>query len=138
MTEDYINGRVKWFDIKKGYGFIESCEEPSKEYFIHHARLNTDLKFSSLFDGEYVSFIVVNEQNKVMADDVKGISRGPLLCETRNEKRTYRENNQKNHDDGQEHGQDHGQDYGPDQEQDDGPDHEQDVSQDDEQDQGHE
>ena len=88
---DYINGIVKWFDTKKGFGFIKACDS-DVEYFIHHARLTTDLQFSTLFDGEYVSFCVVSENGKQMADDVKGISRGPLLCESRKIKKDYRLN----------------------------------------------
>lgn len=91
---DYINGRVKWFDNKKGYGFILSCED-SHEYFVHHARVTTDMQFSTLYDGEYVSFRLTKENDKVMADDVKGISRGPLLCETRQIKKEFRNNYKK-------------------------------------------
>lgn len=93
-TEGYINGRVKWFDIKKGYGFIQNCEGDD-EYFIHHAHLTTSLQFSTLYDGEYVSFKVIDEDGKKMADDVKGIGRGPLLCETREEKKVHRINYRK-------------------------------------------
>ena len=92
---DYINGRVKWFDIKKGYGFIQSCHDEKDEYFIHHVRISTDMQFSSLFDGEYVSFRVIEENGKTLADDVKGISRGPLLCESRRQKRDHRESYKK-------------------------------------------
>jgi CspA family cold shock protein len=95
---DYINGRVKWFDIKKGYGFIQRCDNDD-EYFIHHARLNTDLEFSTLYDGEYVSFKVTTENNKSMADDVKGVGRGPLLCESRRQKKEYRMNHKKQKED---------------------------------------
>ena len=95
---NYINGMVKWFDSKKGYGFIHS-HETNEEYFVHHARLNTDLDFSTLYDGEYVSFTVISENGKTMANDIKGVGRGPLLCETRKNKKDYRINHKKTYSD---------------------------------------
>lgn len=95
---DYLNGRVKWFDTKKGYGFLQLCDDESKEYFVHHARITTDLQFATLYDGEYVSFSLLTEGDKTMANDVRGISRGPLLCETRREKKNNRMNYRKSED----------------------------------------
>ena len=47
------NGVVKWFDEKKGYGFIE--QEGGPDVFVHHSGINGS-GFKSLNEGERVSF----------------------------------------------------------------------------------
>jgi CspA family cold shock protein len=46
-------GRVKWFDDKKGYGFIE--REGGKDLFVHHSAIEGH-GFKSLNEGDRVSF----------------------------------------------------------------------------------
>ncbi len=46
-------GRVKWFDPKKGYGFI--IADDGKELFVHHSGIEGQ-GFKSLEEGERVSF----------------------------------------------------------------------------------
>jgi CspA family cold shock protein len=48
-------GTVKWFDDKKGYGFIEQDEGP--DVFVHHSGINA-LGFKSLDEGANVEFDV--------------------------------------------------------------------------------
>jgi CspA family cold shock protein len=47
------NGVVKWFDEKKGYGFIE--QEGGPDVFVHHSGINGS-GFKTLNEGELVSF----------------------------------------------------------------------------------
>jgi CspA family cold shock protein len=47
------NGTVKWFDDRKGYGFIE--QEGGPDVFVHHTGIN-GTGFKSLREGERVSF----------------------------------------------------------------------------------
>ena len=47
------NGVVKWFNEKKGYGFIE--QEGGPDVFVHHSGINGS-GFKSLNEGEWVSF----------------------------------------------------------------------------------
>jgi CspA family cold shock protein len=47
------NGSVKWFDDRKGYGFIEQEEGP--DVFVHHSGISGD-GFKSLKEGDKVSF----------------------------------------------------------------------------------
>lgn len=46
------NGLVKWFDEKKGFGFVES---QGRDYFIHFKEINMQ-GFKSLKEGDKVSF----------------------------------------------------------------------------------
>jgi cold shock protein len=47
------NGTVKWFNEKKGFGFIEPEEGP--DVFVHHSGINAS-GFKTLNDGDSVSF----------------------------------------------------------------------------------
>ena len=53
------NGIVKWFDERKGYGFIE--QEGGPDVFVHHTGINAT-GFKSLNEGDKVTFDV--EQGK--------------------------------------------------------------------------
>ena len=49
-------GTVKWFDAKKGYGFIE--REEGDDVFVHFSAIQDD-GFKTLEDGEKVEFEIV-------------------------------------------------------------------------------
>ncbi|MEM5787071.1 MAG: cold-shock protein [Syntrophobacteraceae bacterium] len=46
-------GRVKWFNDSKGYGFIAG--DNGKEFFVHHSAIEGE-GFKSLAEGDRVSF----------------------------------------------------------------------------------
>jgi CspA family cold shock protein len=46
-------GRVKWFNDKKGFGFIEV--QGGKDVFVHHSSIE-GVGFKSLAEGDRVSF----------------------------------------------------------------------------------
>ena len=48
-----ISGTVKWFDSKKGYGFIES--EGEKDVFVHFSEIQAE-GYKILKDGQKVEF----------------------------------------------------------------------------------
>ncbi len=48
-----MKGKVKWFDKKKGYGFIEG--EDGRDYFVHFSDVEKD-GFRALEEGEEVEF----------------------------------------------------------------------------------
>ena len=60
-------GTVKWFNAKKGYGFI--CDEEGKEIFVHFSAIKMD-GFKELKDGEKVEFEVVDGDKGPQAANV--------------------------------------------------------------------
>lgn len=48
-----MNGKVKWFDSKKGYGFIVA--EDGKEIFVHYTGIVKE-GFKALSEGQLVTY----------------------------------------------------------------------------------
>lgn len=49
-------GKVKWFDGKKGYGFIEQ-DDGTGDIFVHYSSIQSE-GFKTLDEGQKVSFEV--------------------------------------------------------------------------------
>ena len=88
-----VKGQVKWFNSKKGFGFITYKEgEKENDIFVHHTCIkysNTD-SFRNLITGEYVEFEVSpcpGKDGQYQAESVTGINGGLLLSEVRNNNR---------------------------------------------------
>ena len=65
--EDYENGTVKWFNTKKGYGFI--TRENGEDLFVHFRNIKGRGR-RSLNDGEPVTFVVIEGDKGLQADQV--------------------------------------------------------------------
>jgi CspA family cold shock protein len=65
------NGTVKWFNDKKGYGFIQS--EDGQDIFVHHTGINGS-GFKSLKDGDRVTFDITQGQKGPAAVNVTTVS----------------------------------------------------------------
>lgn len=61
-------GHVKWFDTKKGYGFIIGPD--GKDVFVHYSCIDGD-GFRSLREGEHVEFDVVETAKGLAAEHVR-------------------------------------------------------------------
>ncbi|ACJ75069.1 hypothetical protein H17ap60334_00677 [Thermosipho africanus H17ap60334] len=63
-----MKGTVKWFDAKKGYGFI--TKEDGEDIFVHWSAIQTD-GFKTLKEGQEVEFDVQDGQKGPQAANVK-------------------------------------------------------------------
>ena len=51
-----MQGKVKWFNVEKGYGFIE--REDGDDVFVHYSAIQEE-GFKSLEEGQLVEFEIV-------------------------------------------------------------------------------
>ncbi|MCA1024935.1 MULTISPECIES: cold-shock protein [Cytobacillus] len=60
-------GKVKWFNAEKGFGFIETQE--GQDVFVHYSAIQTD-GFKTLDEGQSVTFEVEEGQRGPQASNV--------------------------------------------------------------------
>lgn len=58
--EKRVNGTVKWFSARKGYGFI--TDEEGGDYFAHFSQIRQE-GFKKLTAGQSVTFEIGNDGN---------------------------------------------------------------------------
>jgi CspA family cold shock protein len=63
-------GVVKWFNDKKGYGFLS--RDSGEDVFVHHSSIVAE-GFRSLAEGDRVDFAITQEQKGQAAVDVRKI-----------------------------------------------------------------
>jgi CspA family cold shock protein len=61
-------GKVKWFNDKKGFGFIE--QDGGGDLFVHHSSIQGEV-FKSLAEGDRVSFDVGKGAKGPAAENVR-------------------------------------------------------------------
>jgi CspA family cold shock protein len=61
-------GKVKWFNSKKGYGFIK-LDDGDKDIFVHYTSIKGD-GFKSLAEGEEVQFELTEGPKGLQAQNV--------------------------------------------------------------------
>jgi CspA family cold shock protein len=64
-------GKVKWFNPKKGYGFVDQ-DDDEKDMFLHITALQK-ANISVLNEGDKISFDVEDENGRQSAVNIKQI-----------------------------------------------------------------
>ena len=70
MSDQLVEGVVKWFNDDKGYGFIE--RDGGSDVFVHFRAINGEGR-KTLRDGQRVSFEVTQGQKGPQADNVTAL-----------------------------------------------------------------
>ena len=63
---------VKWFDAKKGYGFIEHPDNGG-DIFVHYSAIADDKRFKTLKTGQEVEFELEDGPKGLHAKNVVGL-----------------------------------------------------------------
>ena len=63
------SGKIKWFNAKKGYGFITE-DETNKDIFLHVSSLE-ESKLRVLKEEQKIKFDIKEEKNKLQAINIK-------------------------------------------------------------------
>jgi cold shock CspA family protein len=80
-----LTGRVKWFNLQNGFGFITpTIPIGNSDIFVHHTSLVVSRdQYKYLVEGEYVEFTleeVNTRDHSFHAVDITGINKGMLMC----------------------------------------------------------
>ena len=74
MSDDRLNGSVKWFNNSKGYGFI--ALDSGQEVFVHYESIR-GTGFKTLDEGERVELSVEEDSKGPRAADVVRLNAPP-------------------------------------------------------------
>ena len=69
-------GNVKWFDVKKGFGFIVGPD--GQDVFVHFSQIGGD-GFKTLKDGEVVEYEMQTGEKGSFAREVRRVSPRPAM-----------------------------------------------------------
>ncbi len=78
-----VKGQVKWFNVKKGFGFITG--EDAKDLFVHYSGIKTDEAnaFRTLYEGDKVEYEVTEGQKGPQASNVVVTEKAPRQARPR-------------------------------------------------------
>ena len=65
-----MNGKVKWFNNEKGYGFIDHVS--GEDIFVHYSTIKQD-GYKTLSEGQFVSFDLIETPKGLQAINVSVI-----------------------------------------------------------------
>ncbi|OHB79620.1 MAG: cold-shock protein [Planctomycetes bacterium RBG_16_55_9] len=61
------DGKVKWFNPRKGYGFIATAD--GRDIFVHYSSISGD-GYKTLVEGDAVTFDIVEGEKGLRAENV--------------------------------------------------------------------
>lgn len=67
------SGKIKWFDSKRGYGFI--AHDSGKDIFVHYSCI-LGQGYKMLEEGDMVEYELVDGEKGPKAENVKRVARG--------------------------------------------------------------
>jgi CspA family cold shock protein len=70
QEKNMASGKVKWFDNKKGFGFI--AQDSGQDVFVHHTSI-LGSGFKTLNEGEEVNFDVISSDKGPKAQNVQRV-----------------------------------------------------------------
>jgi len=79
-SEQSVIGKVKWFNVKAGFGFINRNDN-GQDVYAHYSSIenkNPNHRVRSLADGELVRFNIIEGSKGAEASDIAGIDGGPV------------------------------------------------------------
>jgi len=91
MAQANVDGRVKWYNRTRGFGFVSTRETPSRDVFVHHSAIQIAAQSEQphgkyLVQGEYVTIDIQsvdkNEQgHSLTVASLRGFQGDKLICE---------------------------------------------------------
>ncbi len=70
-------GTVKWFNPRKGFGFI-TIDDEEKDVFVHFSAIQGgEDEFKTIYEGDIVEFDVVDGEKGQQASNVTVVEKGP-------------------------------------------------------------
>jgi CspA family cold shock protein len=78
------SGKVKWFDNKKGFGFI--AQEQGDDVFVHHTSIQGQ-GYKTLLEGEVVTFEIIDSDKGPKALNVLRAQSNGFHAKTQTEHR---------------------------------------------------
>ncbi len=108
MLDGIHTGQVKWFNRRRGYGFITIIESKNdekneqsfigKDVFVHQSHIKPKKSsYRSLEENEYVEFqLSLDNKNVTQAINITGLKNGTLLCDSLKNNNQNEDNNNQN------------------------------------------
>ena len=77
-----LDGTVKWFNPRKGYGFIATTD--GRDIFVHYSSISSD-GYKTLAEGDPVTFDVVEGDKGLRAENVIALGASEIKEEPQGE-----------------------------------------------------
>ena len=73
-TTEAYNGTVKWFDVRKGYGYVTDID--GNDYFVHSTGITKGRSYVGLKDNDSITFEVTEGKKGPQATNIEIINTG--------------------------------------------------------------